>query len=190
MPDRGDPSGPFDMPPGEAFPGAFSLCQPESRQIVGHALHGDRGDFVGGPRKAMDRDKETDTMQRWICPVLLLLGGLVSQADAAGCRGTSCLGIGGNPGYSGNARGAFLAAPWYLYWPYDAHFQTPAPVFGAFYPPPILNGYYSQPYFPTQPQPYVPGSPLNTYPYGPSSPLGGMPVEGVPLGTAPGVPQH
>jgi hypothetical protein len=25
---------------------------------------------------------------------------------------------------------AFQAAPWYLYWPYNSHFQTPAPLLG------------------------------------------------------------
>jgi hypothetical protein len=58
----------------------------------------------------------------------------------------------------------FLAAPWYLYWPYDAHFLTPAPVGGLYYPPPIPGNFPVQPYFPVQPPPYVPGSPLNTYP--------------------------
>jgi hypothetical protein len=42
----------------------------------------------------------------------------------------------------------FQAAPWYLYWPYDAHFQTPAPVFGAYYAPPIGGAFPVQPYFP------------------------------------------
>jgi hypothetical protein len=42
----------------------------------------------------------------------------------------------------------FQAAPWYLYWPYDAHFQTPAPIFGAYYAPPIGGNFPVQPYFP------------------------------------------
>jgi hypothetical protein len=41
----------------------------------------------------------------------------------------------------------FQAAPWYLYWPYDAHFQTPAPVFAGFAPPPT----YPLPYNPYNP---------------------------------------
>src|SRR5258708_6840811 len=28
----------------------------------------------------------------------------------------------------------FQAAPWYLYWPYDAHFQLPAPIGAAYQP--------------------------------------------------------
>jgi len=42
----------------------------------------------------------------------------------------------------------FQAAPWYLYWPYDAHFMTPAPVTGAFYGPPVPGNFPVNPYFP------------------------------------------
>ncbi len=42
----------------------------------------------------------------------------------------------------------FQAAPWYLYWPYDAHFMTPAPVTGAFYGPPTAGNFPVNPYFP------------------------------------------
>ena len=44
----------------------------------------------------------------------------------------------------------FQAAPWYLYFPYNAHFQTPAPIGGGYYPPPIMGGGYGggMPYFP------------------------------------------
>lgn len=44
---------------------------------------------------------------------------------------------------------AFQAAPWYNYWPYDAHFQTPAPVTGAFYGPPGPGNFPVNPYFPS-----------------------------------------
>jgi hypothetical protein len=43
---------------------------------------------------------------------------------------------------------AYQAAPWYLYWPYDAHFMTPAPVTGAFYGPPVPGNFPVNPYFP------------------------------------------
>jgi hypothetical protein len=33
-------------------------------------------------------------------------------------------------GYIGNWNMAAQLGPWYLYWPYNAHFQTPAPVGG------------------------------------------------------------
>jgi hypothetical protein len=45
---------------------------------------------------------------------------------------------------------AFQAAPWYLYYPYNAHFMTPAPLTGAFYAPPVGGGTQSNPYFPAQ----------------------------------------
>jgi hypothetical protein len=41
----------------------------------------------------------------------------------------------------------FQAAPWYLYWPYDAHFQLPAPITAQFYPP-QQYGNQLNPYFP------------------------------------------
>lgn len=84
----------------------------------------------------------------------------------------------GGYGYGGYAtapvvpNAAFLAAPWYLYWPYDAHFQTPAPIYGTWYPPPNIYGGYAPPYFPATPEAYIPGAPLNSYPYTPSSGIG------------------
>src|SRR5262245_14281416 len=43
----------------------------------------------------------------------------------------------------------FQAAPWYLYWPYDAHFQLPAPIGAPYYPPQNLhtpwNPYFAHP---------------------------------------------
>jgi hypothetical protein len=57
----------------------------------------------------------------------------------------------------------FQAAPWYLYWPYDAHFLTPAPVHGAFYGPPVPGNFPVNPYFPGPGYPAaygpVPGGP-------------------------------
>jgi hypothetical protein len=53
----------------------------------------------------------------------------------------------------------YQAAPWYLYWPYDAHFMTPAPVFGAPYPMGGF-GHGGYPYFPIQ-NPY----PMSMNPY-------------------------
>ena len=47
----------------------------------------------------------------------------------------------------------FMAAPWYLYWPYNAHFQTPSPMYNApYYGPPssgyggMVNPYFANPY--------------------------------------------
>lgn len=47
---------------------------------------------------------------------------------------------------------AFQAAPWYLYWPYNGHFMTPAPMGGAWYGPnggmgDIYGGGMVNPYF-------------------------------------------
>jgi hypothetical protein len=79
---------------------------------------------------------------------------------------------------------AYQAAPWYLYWPYDGHFLTPAPVTGAFYGPPIAGNFPVNPYFPG------PG-----YGYGPAyAPVpGGAPpmpqgMPGTMPGMAPGLP--
>ena len=50
----------------------------------------------------------------------------------------------------------YQAAPWYLYWPYDAHFMTPAPIQAPFMGPPISGNFPVNPYFPAQPVPHGP----------------------------------
>ena len=51
---------------------------------------------------------------------------------------------------------AFQAAPWYLYWPYNEHFQMPAPPpgadfgYGGYAGPGGYPGGYTNPYFPGQ----------------------------------------
>ncbi len=49
---------------------------------------------------------------------------------------------------------AFQAAPWYLYFPYNEHFQMPAPPPGADFGPAGPGAYpsggYTNPYFPNQ----------------------------------------
>jgi hypothetical protein len=62
---------------------------------------------------------------------------------------------------------AFQAAPWYNYWPYDAHFLTPAPISGPFYGPPLTGNFPVNPYFP-----------------GPAYPVGGY-GQGIPGGPPP-----
>ena len=57
----------------------------------------------------------------------------------------SCLGLGA---HRQAPLPTFQAAPWYLYWPYDGHFLTPAPVTGAFYGPPMPGNFPVNPYFP------------------------------------------
>jgi hypothetical protein len=58
----------------------------------------------------------------------------------------------------------YMAAPWYLYWPYDGHFQTVAPMAsGAFYPPPAYTG---NPFMPGRFVGYVPGAGVPTFSMG------------------------
>ncbi|MCZ2341503.1 MAG: hypothetical protein LC104_06865 [Bacteroidales bacterium] len=45
----------------------------------------------------------------------------------------------------------FQAAPWYLYWPYNAHFMTPAPLGSPYMAPPGVGGAMMNPYFPHNP---------------------------------------
>jgi hypothetical protein len=78
-----------------------------------------------------------------------------ARADGWGCSGPFC-NQAAYPNYRthslfGNRHGplpTYQAAPWYLYWPYDAHFLTPAPVTGAFYGPPTPGNFPVNPYFP------------------------------------------
>jgi len=85
-----------------------------------------------------------------------------ASADGWGCSGPGC-GKGGKGGcvpypnyysFGSYAFGShcnkptFQAAPWYLYWPYDGHFLTPAPVTGAFFGPPTPGNFPVNPYFP------------------------------------------
>ena len=80
---------------------------------------------------------------------------------------------------------AFQAAPWYLYWPYDGHFQTPAPVHAPFYGPPVAGNFPVNPYFPAPAGYYgpVPGGPAPLPPapsYAPVHPSIIPPSAGVP----------
>jgi len=59
----------------------------------------------------------------------------------------------------------YMAAPWYLYWPYDGHFQTVAPPAqsAAFYPPPAYTG---NPYLSGRYPGYLPNNPVPEFPMG------------------------
>jgi hypothetical protein len=62
----------------------------------------------------------------------------------------------------------YMAAPWYLYWPYDGHFQTIAPMaHGLYYPPPTYTG---NPYMPGAYPGYLPGNPAPAFPVTPARP--------------------
>ena len=100
-----------------------------------------------------------------IASVVLVANAAAVRADGQGCAGPGCTGP-GCAGKSGSCLpypsyynlGAFCgkgkpmptyqAAPWYLYWPYDGHFLTPAPVTGAFFGPPTPGNFPVNPYFP------------------------------------------
>jgi hypothetical protein len=75
----------------------------------------------------------------------------VASAAGGGCPGPFCGGqspFAGSPLFQKKPVPAFQAAPWYLYWPYNSHFMTPAPLFGApSYGPPAAGGMVN-PYFP------------------------------------------
>ncbi|HLW67768.1 MAG TPA: hypothetical protein VKS79_20795 [Gemmataceae bacterium] len=68
----------------------------------------------------------------------------------------------------------FQAAPWYLYWPYDAHFQLPAPINAPYYPPQAYGypGAYN-PYFGGSAPPGWQGIPAG---YNPGTPAGTPPM--------------
>ncbi len=99
-------------------------------------------------------------MRKWILAMAFLAMGLTS-AQASGPFSVL------RDQHQSNSKPVlpvFQAAPWYLYWPYDAHFMTPAPMQGAFYPPPGVGAYGNQPYFPASPMNQYPGTPMQIYP--------------------------
>ena len=98
-------------------------------------------------------------------------GGHFGHAGGLGGNGVANGGLGAFPnkmpigaGYAANTAGhglfqpPFQAAPWYLYWPYDSHFQLPAPINAAYYPPQAYGypGMYN-PYFGGSAPPGWPG---------------------------------
>ncbi|MGL4421615.1 MAG: hypothetical protein ACRCZF_13185 [Gemmataceae bacterium] len=100
-------------------------------------------------------------MNKFFLATVLAIIGTALEARAGGCSGPFC----NNPqqqqtqGIFGRFFGkqplpAFQAAPWYLYWPYNSHFQTPAPLQGAYYGAPNMGGHSGNPYFPAQGMPY------------------------------------
>jgi hypothetical protein len=98
-----------------------------------------------------------------------------NQPSYAGCR--SC---------NSHQVPTFMAAPWYLYWPYDAHFQTPAPVHAPYFAPPMYGMVPTYPYYPgyggTNPG-YAPGFGTAGAP-----PVGTVPAPAVTAPPATGAP--
>ncbi len=88
-------------------------------------------------------------MKKIVFVAAMSLAGLASAAQAGGCDSPFCQGNGrGMFGFGRSPMPAFQAAPWYLYWPYNQHFMTPAPIGGAYSAPPMGYGGLVNPYFP------------------------------------------
>jgi hypothetical protein len=88
-----------------------------------------------------------------------------------GLKGYYSAGCGPAPppcGYGGGGGGPPQAGPWYLYWPLEAHFQTPAPTGYPYWPSPqtLPNG--------TASVPITPGVPPSAY-FQPTAYGGGTP---------------
>jgi len=90
-------------------------------------------------------------MKKWILSTAFLVafsgGDAQAQSFGANCPSPYSNQKGSYHSY-GRTLPVYMAAPWYLYWPYDAHFMTPAPVQGAWHGPPMMGNYPVQPYFP------------------------------------------
>lgn len=130
-------------------------------------------------------------MKTWIIAATVALVGLTaSPVRADGIFGPKCTGPACNhkphPFYGKTQTlPVYLAAPWYLYWPYDAHFLTPAPAFGAYYAPPMMGNYPVQPYFPAPHHGY--GYPMHGMQGPPTHghAMQAMPAQGYPMQSMP-----
>lgn len=134
--------------------------------------------------KSIENPKEEENAEmtkiRLFAIAFAVVGALALTAGDAGAWGRSCNGPFCNQssypknysllGHNQAPLPTYQAAPWYLYWPYDAHFLTPAPVTGAFYGPPTPGNFPVNPFFPH------PGG----VGYGPL-PGGPIPVPGAPI---------
>lgn len=89
-------------------------------------------------------------MKKLMSAAVAVLAFSAAEASAAGCSSPFCQGPGLQGGlFKKQPLPAFQAAPWYLYWPYNAHFMTPSPLQGPYYAPPP-GGQLANPYFPAQ----------------------------------------
>jgi len=117
-----------------------------------------------------------------------LSGGLLIKGPPC-CSGCSlgCGGCGPCGGCGGCGRGSCgPAAPWYAYWPQDAHFQTPAPTGYPYWPSPMspMMGGHASSYAPPPAMAYGYGygPPPFAMAYGPSY---GPPAPAMALPMAP-----
>jgi hypothetical protein len=123
----------------------------------------------------------------WACALALPLLALPAEAKATWCFGNYQVDTGAKVWFNVYQYGKPVAGPWYLYWPYEAHFQVAAPGVNPFFPPqmtlppgfgqpPEAPGYQPPPkpgYQPPPPKPAggqgyrapVPQSPVSTQGY-------------------------
>ena len=88
-------------------------------------------------------------MKKLLFAAVLSTLGLASAAQASGCNSPYCHGGGFFGSRGSHGLPAFQAAPWYLYWPYNNHFMTPAPMQGGYYGGAgAPGGGLANPYFP------------------------------------------
>jgi len=89
-------------------------------------------------------------MKKLFLAVAAVVGAMMFAGEAnanGGCSGPFCQQPGPRlPLFRQTPVPAFQAAPWYLYWGYNQHFMTPAPMMGAYYGPPMGGG-MANPYF-------------------------------------------
>jgi hypothetical protein len=95
------------------------------------------------------------------------------------CGASPHLGVNSGGGSWSGGGGGMQAGPWYLYFPYEAHFQLPAPVGYPFWPGPVTAA-APRDYYPAG----VPG-PLSVPEARPLSPVGYYYYGGVPFAPAP-----
>src|SRR5262249_2401728 len=114
-------------------------------------------DSQGGAHRFHGMKPPRGTMKTIFAGVIALIGAslFASTASAGGvnpyCSTGQC-GPTHGPGsfFPKQPSRVFQAAPWYRYWPYNSHFQPPAPLTGAYYAPPA-GGALVNPYFPATP---------------------------------------
>ncbi len=109
-----------------------------------------------------NKPKEAIIMTKYFCAGLLALAFLAlprpAQAGCTiGCGASLSLSLGNENGCWGCGGGNVCAGPWYLYFPYEAHFQMPAPLGYPYWPGPGAPGaalqYPAQPPMPPMAQP-------------------------------------
>ena len=117
-------------------------------------------------------------------PLTANASGLLGGCGAGGCgtggaggkwggklKNGGCAKSAGKGGGFGLFQPPFQAAPWYLYWPYEAHFQLPAPIGGPFFAPQQLTNPALNPYFGAQVPPGTPPMPPANTTVPPPAPL-------------------